>query len=163
MADRMPDPEAARVAAERHAVSSLIHPDDEIWHFLATHPSLSAPGSAEDYYFDDGARSAAKFSELVADLQARQSDIRTRVFEFASGYGMVTRHLLRMSSFDVLSCDIHPAAVEFTKTELQGSILPSAENPGEFELTEKFDVVFALSLFSHMPKSSFLLWLRRLS
>jgi hypothetical protein len=38
----------------------------------------------------------------------------------------------------------------------------SAHVPEEFSLEEKFDVVFALSFFSHMPKSTFGRWMRAL-
>jgi SAM-dependent methyltransferase len=61
------------------------------------------------------------------------------------------------------ACDIHPAAVEFIKNELKTDAILSNVVPEDLVMGETFDVVFALSFFSHMPKNSFFRWLRALA
>ena len=64
---------------------------------------------------------------------------------------------------DVVSSDsIHPAAMEFIAQQLAGKTLLSAHRPEDFRPSEQFDVVFALSFFTHMPKSTFGRWLSAL-
>ena len=83
-----------------------------------------------------------------------------KLLEFASGYGCVTRHIKKNPDYDVVSCDIHPQAVDFLRSRIDVKAIQSMHVPEEFAPVDKFDVVFALSFFSHMPKSSFGRWLR---
>jgi SAM-dependent methyltransferase len=76
---------------------------------------------------------------------------------------MVSRHLPRaIPEVEVLSCDIHPAAVRFIRDELGGAAVLSEHEPEDVCFNEPFDAVFALSFFSHMPASSFGRWLAAL-
>ena len=86
------------------------------------------------------------------------------LLEFASGYGCVTRHLSRVNpELDIVACDIHPEAISFLKTELRAETLLSRSVPEEFAVPRKFDAVFALSFFSHMPQRTWRRWLVALS
>ena len=85
-----------------------------------------------------------------------------KLLEFASGYGCVTRHLKKNPAYDVVSCDIHPQAVDFLSSRLKVKAIQSVHTPEEFATVDKFDVAFATSFFSHMPKSSFGRWLKAL-
>ena len=149
-----------QTAAVQHSVESAVHPQDFIYYFLCTHPLLSLTG-AIDYYFQDGATSARKLIDLVdgfGDLRRRP----VKLLEFASGYGCVSRHLKKFGHIDVVSCDIHPEAIRFLADQIGVKTLLSAHVPEQFSTSEKFDVVFALSFFSHMPKTTFARWLRSL-
>jgi len=64
--------------------------------------------------------------------------------------------------WDLTSCDIHSEAIEFLDRQIGVKTLQSAHLPEQFATIEKYDVVFALSFFSHMPRSSFGHWLRAL-
>jgi hypothetical protein len=72
---------------------------------------------------------------------------------------LVSRHLKRYPQFDLVCCDIHANAIEFLKDQIGVKTLLSASVPEEFSALERYDVVFALSFFSHMPKSTFGRWL----
>ncbi len=158
-------PEAEAVAA-RFGVPPYIHKDDFIYEYLlGPDPnawSATRPG-AIDFYFSDGARSAAQMDELVARFHQDYGRRRLTLFEFASGYGCVSRHLAKMADkYDLLACDIHEQAVEFLAGSLAIRSLLSRREPGELELHGKFDVVFALSFFTHMPDRTWGAWLAKL-
>jgi SAM-dependent methyltransferase len=149
-----------QVAAERVAVEPAVHPQDFIYSFCCSHPLMSLAGGVT-YYFEDGARSASKLADLVhgfKDLDQHQ----VKLLEFASGYGCVSRHLKKYQSLDLISCDIHPEATQFLTGQLGIKTLLSAHVPEEFPGERKYDVVFALSFFSHMPKSTYGRWLKAL-
>jgi SAM-dependent methyltransferase len=82
--------------------------------------------------------------------------------DFASGYGSVARHLPNVApTLHLSACDIHPQAVSFLKDVLSIDAFQSDTDPKRLELP-KFDVVFALSFFSHLPKRTFAGWLEAL-
>lgn len=150
-------------AAARHSVSPEVHQDDFLWHFIAAHPAFPEPENVADYYFSDGAESATKLARLIADNLPRAVGDRYSLLEFASGYGMVTRHLRNaLPEADVLACDIHQEAVDFVNKSLGEEAILSRHLPEELEFERQFDVVFALSFFSHMPSATFGRWLAAL-
>ncbi len=149
-----------RAVAERLCVSPAVHPKDFIYWFCATHP-LKTVETGIDLYFENSGLSARMVADLAASL-GYTNDQKVKLLEFASGYGCVTRHLTKNPWFDLVSCDIHPPALEFLTNELGVESLASASVPEQFSAPEKFDMVFALSFFSHMPKSSFGRWLKAL-
>ena len=147
-------------AAQRHDVAAACHAQDFIYEYVMKHPGFAGTRPAVDYYFDDGARSAAKFSEIVSQFDIQERPIH--LLEFASGYGCVTRHLKKNPAFSLVACDIHEQAIEFLGTQLGVRSVMSAHVPEQLSLGEKFDVIFALSFFSHMPRSTFGRWLTAL-
>ncbi len=150
----------ARFAGELGVVSA-VHGSDYIFHFLANHPSFANQSDAVRAYFYDGRRSAEMLRALLHGELGFPADRRASMLEFASGYGCVTRHLPHtLPEFDVTSCDIHPQAIDFLRQELSATALQSRSVPEEFQADRKFDVVFALSFFSHMPERTWGRWLR---
>ena len=145
-------------ASRRHGVESVCHPRDFIYDYIITQLGFSGIGPAVDYYFDDGARSAEKLAKALAELQVASRPIR--LLEFASGYGCVTRHLKKNPALSIVSCDIHPQAIDFLTRQLGVRAVLSARVPEELSLRESFDAVFALSFFSHMPKATWGRWVR---
>jgi len=147
-----------REAAERHSVVAEISPDDFIFRFVLKLPRFADTRCAVDYYFDDGARSAEKLAGLISELFGPEAELD--LLEFASGYGCVTRHLARaIPKVSVTSCDIHPAAISFIEGRLGGSAILSNTKPELLEPDAAYDVIFALSFFSHMPRASWTRWL----
>jgi SAM-dependent methyltransferase len=155
--------EIRQQCAARYAVSPVIHDDDLLLRFLLNHPAFPEPEHALAYYFSDGAESARKLNEILVRNTAYPPNGAYSLLEFASGYGMVTRHLGRvLVGADIVSCDIHDQAVEFINNTLHSRAVGSRHVPEELSLEREFDVVFALSFFSHMPQSTFGRWLRAL-
>jgi SAM-dependent methyltransferase len=148
------------IAAGLQDVLAEVHADDFIYWFCIMHPHLSLERGIS-YYFQDGANSARKLADLVAGLEDLDQN-SVKLLEFASGYGCVARHLKRRPQFELVSCDIHPQALEFLSRTLGVRTLASSHDPADFAPPERFDVVFALSFFSHMPRRTFGPWLRAL-
>jgi SAM-dependent methyltransferase len=147
--------------AARFSVSPAIHPADEIFRFMSEHPELDRDETWVGYYFEDGARSAARFTELLHKYCA-QLERKPQVLEFASGYGCVTRHLARDHNIELESCDIHVEAVDFLRRIIGVHALPSEASPEAVSFPHQYDFVFALSFFSHMPIATWTRWLVRL-
>ena len=61
-----------------------------------------------------------------------------------------------------ICCDIHPEAVDFIKKSLGLESFLSSTRPEAWSPSRKYDVVFALSFFSHIPDATFVAWLARL-
>ena len=52
--------------------------------------------------------------------------------------------------------------MDFIKTEMSEDTVLSKSNPVDFDLDRQFDIVFALSFFSHMPDRTWGPWLEAL-
>jgi 2-polyprenyl-3-methyl-5-hydroxy-6-metoxy-1,4-benzoquinol methylase len=144
-------------------VSSEVHPEDYIFQFLFENPSFVSKDKAIEYYFRDGLSSAQKLRTILNDICDYSDDRKISLLEFASGYGCVTRHFKNIIPFsETTSCDIHPQAIRFIKEKLGINSILSASKPEEFNPNQRYDAVFALSFFSHMPKNSFGRWLKTL-
>jgi SAM-dependent methyltransferase len=136
----------------RLAVPPHIHPDDFMFHYhLGPDPQESDRRRALEYYFADGARSAAQLDELVVRFHPQQGQRRLSLLEFASGYGCVSRHIAKMTDrYDHLACDIHQQAVDFLPRCLKVPAILSHRDPQALYLPQAFDVIFALSFFTHI-------------
>lgn len=155
----------AHDAAARFGVSDTLHREDFILHFLFNNPLFTERREAIEYYFFDGHRSSQKLTALLTEIGLDLS-AEHNLLEFASGFGCVTRHLKNaMPKMDVTSCDIHPKAMDFIANNIGVKTQPSMSDPDRFSRAyriENFDVVFALSFFSHMPERSWQRWLETL-
>jgi hypothetical protein len=141
-------------------IARNVHLDDLILHFLLNHPGFPSLASAVAYYFDDGAKSGRKLTELLDELEVGRGGSPS-LLEFASGYGCVTRHLKgALPAVSLTSCDIHPAAVQFITEELGTAAVVSHRVPEQLALPQRYDVVFALSFYSHMPRETWGRWIR---
>src|SRR5690606_26332661 len=112
-------------------------------------------------YFEDGRDSAERFAGVVRAHLPERPFTQVRVLEFASGYGCVSRHL--SGGCDLTCCDIHPAAHDFVSGALGLESVLSSSVPESLQLPGRYDVVFALSFFSHMPITTWQRWLARLA
>lgn len=141
-------------------ISPVIHAEDLIYRFLEEHPGIAKP---LDHYFSDGRKSAVLLRSLVERDTHVDASKGWDLLEFASGYGCVTRHFAEtLPEADVTSCDIHEQAVEFIQDMLGTNAVISHADPDFLWLGREFDIVFALSFFSHMPIGSWARWLKAL-
>jgi SAM-dependent methyltransferase len=139
-------------------VSPSIHPDDYIFRFIFDSTPDKQQAVAE--YFEKGAEAAAWLKDLIASVRGLNEPFA--LLDFASGYGRVTRHLTALlPACRIVGSDVHPEAVEFLCRMGIAATL-SARVPEEFSPGRQFDVIFALSFFTHMPKRTWARWLRAL-
>jgi SAM-dependent methyltransferase len=159
-------PEAEAIAA-RFGVPAAIHTSDFMFMFHLGPDQADWPRTrpaAIELYFSDGARSATRLNELVGRFHSNRGQRVLRVLEFASGYGMVSRHIARMKDrYASTACDIHEQAVVFREGVLGVEAILSRTDPEALILTGDFDVAFALSFFSHASPRTWGRWLRILS
>jgi len=157
--------------AMKHHVISCVNPEDFIFRYLIDNKAFDNIEDAVAYYFDDGACSAEKLRNLLLDVCGWHGEA-IDILEFASGYGCVTRHFENvLPEVALTSCDIHYKAVQFIAMELNvhavlSSSVPENLNPVDttwhWNMPDKYDVVFALSFFSHMPKTTWTRWFNAL-
>lgn len=148
--------------AKKYGVSPEIHPDDFIFQFVINHPVFKSPELAVDYYFKDGQKSCLKLLSLIKETSP-ELEKKIKLLEFASGYGCVTRHLAKhYEILETTACDIHENATDFIQSNFEVQVIQSEPIPEDLSLKDEYDVVFALSFFSHMPKSTWSRWLKKL-
>ena len=140
-------------------VNCEVSPQDDIFRFFAGHPTSVNP--LRDY-FADGWRT---LSELMLLLESVQRPLlgAGSFLEFASGHGRFTRHLVKaLGAERVTVSDVVPDAVAFARDTLGVPGFLSAARPEDVAWPRRHGVVFVLSLFSHLPRSSWGRWLARL-
>lgn len=145
--------------AKKFGVSSSVHPEDLIFQFCVNHECFDTVDKAIQYYFAQSCESANKLASLIKEHYSGDST-KVELLEFASGYGAVTRHIVNvLPSVNVTACDIHKEAVEFIRDTFNIQAAVSSSAPKSLDLPVKYDVIFALSFFSHMPKQTWGNWL----
>lgn len=153
LADQLGDPAA---------VDAAVHADDEMLRYL-----VEVRGGDRDQglvaYLASGLTIFRGLSQLVAWHSGGWQE-SGRLLDFASGYGRVTRFLASAVPAERLwVSEIQPGAVEFQAARFGVQPLPSAPRADAFRCDERFDAVFATSLFTHLPEEAFHAWLRRLA
>lgn len=144
---------------EMFGLDCRISPRDDIYRFFDGHPTSTNP--LRDY-LADGWRT---LSELMLLLERAQRPLLSfeRVLEFASGHGRFTRHLARaMGPQRVEVSDVVADAVEFSCNAFGVQGFVSSADPTELRWSRRYDLVFVLSLFSHLPVATWEQWLQHL-
>lgn len=140
-------------------VCSTIAPTDDIFRFFAGHPSSRNP--IRDY-LSDGWRTLSELLRLLESMNRRLGDVAC-CLEFASGFGRFTRHLVQwLGPERVQVSDVVDDSVDFLRREMGVSGFYSTHDPAELRMPADYDLIFVLSLFSHLPRSSWSAWLDRL-
>lgn len=145
--------------AQMMGLNCEIAPADDIFRFFAGHPTSTNP--LRDY-LADGWRT---LSELMLLLEAVDRPLlkAPSFLEFASGHGRFTRHLVKaLGNQRVTVSDVVPDAVHFAQTVLGAQGFLSSVVPEEVVWPQTYDVVFVLSLFSHLPTRTWARWLNSL-
>ncbi len=134
-----------------------IHPSDEMFHYLVDiHDGDWDRGLAA--YLYSGLRACSATEQIVTWRFGGLEDVE--FLDFASGYGRVTRHLLkRIAPPNLTVSDVMERAVEFQRRLFGIRGLVSSVEPDELKTDGAFDVVQAISLFSHLPEGLFQRWL----
>jgi SAM-dependent methyltransferase len=140
-------------------INSIISSDDDIFRFFAKHPSSINP--IRDY-LADGWRTLTELYTVLDDtghpLRKCQSFL-----EFACGHGRFTRHLVKQISPHALHVsDVVPGSVDFLQKQMNVGGFYSTSSPSALKPPRTYEVIFVLSLFSHLPESTWETWLQTL-
>ena len=142
--------------AQMFGLNCAIAPQDDIFHFFAGHPTSNNP--LRDY-LADGWRT---LSELLLLLERADQPLvkMNHVLEFASGHGRFTRHLVKaIGPGRVTVSDVVADAVDFARQSFGVQGFVSHAVPEQLAWPRRYDLVFVLSLFSHLPRGSWGRWL----
>jgi SAM-dependent methyltransferase len=146
---------------ERSARLNLnIAGDDDMYNFAET--SLGGRARALSAYFAIGLQIVDIIDQLVRSYFGDWNKIRAYL-DFACGHGRTTRFLTGMLPVErVWVSEILPTAVRFQAEEFGYRSVQSTTSPRDFNLEQKFDLVFVCSLFTHLPERTFTDWLAKL-
>lgn len=148
--------------AGTYGVDLPIHPKDYIFQFELKNPAYPNPAKAIENYFECGAKTTLILKNFIKELFPAEKN-NTTLLEFASGYGRLTRHFSKLlPGIDYIACDIHQEAVDYIRS-FGGKAILSSALPESFVTHQQFDVVFALSFFTHMPRKTWGRWLQVLA
>ena len=122
-------------------------------------PGYKHVGQAYLAYLNSGKRTMDIVRQIVTHFFSGFDGVN-RFLEFACGYGRFTRFLVQeMSREKIWTSDILSDAVAWQRQYLATNCIASTADPKDFQCQEKFNVIFAGSLFSHLPDSLFTAWL----
>lgn len=139
-------------------VNCEISEQDDIFRFFANHPQ--SPNPVRDY-LADGWRSLAQLMVVLERINRPLLSVGS-VLEFACGHGRLTRHLAPLLGDRLNASDVVDDAVTFVNQTLQVPAWRSAVNPEAVHAPQSYDLVFVLSLFTHLPVPQWPAWIERL-
>lgn len=85
------------------------------------------------------------------------------VLDFGSGWGRLTRALVqRLPGERIWVSDLYAEAIGWQAETFGVNALVSVTRPDRFACPQRFSIVFAASVFSHLPDGLFRGWLKRL-
>ena len=149
-------------AAERYRrwmhVNCIIDPRDDIFRFFASHPLAKNPIRE---YLSDGWRTMSELMPILERLDRPLMKTQS-VLEFAAGFGRFTRHLARLLPNRVTCTDIQPGSVEFLREQFGVKAFYSASKPEDIVYPQQYELIFVLSLFTHLPVERWGAWLKHL-
>src|SRR4051812_21354752 len=141
------------------AVELAIDDRDEMLAFLLK-SHRGDRDSALFQYFQSG-ESIARSLDQVLRWRFGSPERIQGLLDFASGYGRVTRFLVRtVPAASVWVADVYAEGVRFQAERFGVHALVSAIRPEDFVCAERFDVILVTSLFTHLPEERFVAWLR---
>jgi SAM-dependent methyltransferase len=173
--------EPARWDTRRHALNvldrlGLARPAVRVYeHVLAARARLGSEGSPADadglplppasmraqvgprhadasYFLSSGEQHAELVRDLLEENGTSMEDLGA-LLDWGCGCGRVLRHWQRLDRTDVFGCDINPKMVEWCARNLPVTRVDVTElEPPLPYLDSSFDLVYAFSVFTHLPE-----------
>jgi SAM-dependent methyltransferase len=116
-------------------------------------------------YFKIGHSTSLFLQDIISDYATKQNQTFTRFLDFGSGYGRVTRFLPSAlgKDIEIYTSEIKAEAVAFSTKELGFKSILHGSQAKSFPTDKQFDLIFAGSIFSHLPETLFVEWLAKLT
>lgn len=101
---------------------------------------------------------------FMATYKSHSENVNPRILDFGCGCGRMTRFLGLDRDLSVYGCDINDQLVEWCSANLPDvtTVKNGSMPPIPFE-DETFDLVYSLSIFTHLPEEAALAWLTELN
>ena len=151
----------ARSGATRpENIDTAIHPDCQMLaHSLRAHNDVNL---AVSQYFGVALQQYDVVQQLLESLFSEPEEID--FLDFACGYGRLLRFLVHgLSPKNIHAAEIQPDALAWVGQRYGVNIHASGPAPQDFSPGRKFDLIWAASLFSHLPDPLFGPWLAQLA
>lgn len=141
------------------ALDTAIHPDCQMLaHSLRTHGDANR---AVSQYFAVAMQQYQVVHQLLQRLFDRPED--AAFLDFACGYGRLLRFLVHsLPAEHIHAAEIQRDAVDWVRDRYAIDAQASSSDPEDFDPGRRFDMIWAASLFSHLPDDLFGRWLARL-
>lgn len=139
-------------------VNCVIDPRDEIYRFFANHEIAANPVRE---YLADGWRTLSELLLVMEAVDRPLSKARS-MLEFAAGFGRFTRHLARVLPGRLTVSDVQPGSVDFLREQFGVQGFYSTADPEALTIPGRYEIVFVLSMFTHLPPRMWTPWLRKL-
>jgi SAM-dependent methyltransferase len=142
------------------SLDTVIHPDCQMLaHSLRAHGDANL---AVSQYFAVALQQYRVVSQLLERLFPEPASID--FLDFACGYGRLLRFLVhKLPRGRVHAAEIQPDAVAWVGERYGVNTYVSTPAPKDFRPDRRFDMIWAASLFSHLPDALFGRWLERLA
>jgi SAM-dependent methyltransferase len=123
---------------------------------------LTAGSADAEVFIAQGRAAAAEFIGLALAHAAPISP-DSRVLEFGCGSGRVGRWIIDQTGARFSGCDINPQLVAWCAANLEGDFSLTALAPPLPYADAAFDLVYALSVFTHMHEANARAWFAELA
>jgi SAM-dependent methyltransferase len=137
-------------------INATIHPQDEIFHYFAGHESAGNPFRE---YLSDGWRSMVELMTILEHVNRPLLKFNS-MLEFAAGFGRFTRHLAKALPGKLTCSDVQAESVDFLKKSFGVDGFYSTHDPDTLNFPAQYELVFALSMFTHVPLEMWGPWLK---
>ena len=116
-------------------------------------------------YFRIGYNTSQLLQGIVNDYSTKQNQSFSSFLDFGSGYGRVTRFLPSAlgKGVEIFTSEVKAEAVAFSTSELGFKAIHHESQANSFPTDKKFDLIFAGSIFSHLPEKMLVEWLTKLT
>lgn len=139
------------------AINSVVHKNDVMLAFTLFKYRAN-PQQAVQHYFNLGIETAQRLHQIALNNKIEA----TEILDFGSGYGRVSRFL---PSFFIDSkievSEVKTQALDFQKRHFGYNGIAHTQDVNSFP-DKEFDLILALSVFTHLPQASFQNWLSKL-
>ena len=141
-------------------VGTHIHPECQMLaHSLRAHQDAALSVSQ---YFAIALQQYHTAAEVIRRLE--RSCPAPNILDFACGYGRLLNLLIHSVPRErIWASEIQADAVAFAVRHFGVQGLQSTARPEDFEPERQFDLIWVVSLFSHLPPGLFERWLKRLT
>jgi SAM-dependent methyltransferase len=124
--------------------------------------TLVAGGSDISWFLEIGRQGAESTIEILARNGVRTADFRS-ILDFGCGCGRVIRHLRSLQTPKLCGSDYNRALIEWCQRNLSfAEFSTNGLLPPLGYADDAFDLVYSLSVFTHLPEGMQLDWIKEL-